>query len=54
MFRGVLRWGLANVIVNVKFTGSRAPFPADPVERLGGGDASFLIWLVMGMPNKAR
>ncbi len=30
------------------------PFPADPVERFGGGDPSFLTWLVMGMPNKAR
>jgi hypothetical protein len=39
----------------VKFAGRRAPFPDDPVERLvGGGDVSFLIWLIMVMPNKAR
>jgi hypothetical protein len=41
-------------LANVKFTGRRAPFPADPVGLFGGGDASFLIWLILGMLNKAR
>ena len=34
VFAALLGRRLANQIVNVKFTGRRAPFPADPVERL--------------------
>ncbi|MCU0582006.1 MAG: hypothetical protein MUF26_06095 [Syntrophales bacterium] len=35
----------------MKLTGWRVPFPADLAEGLfGGGDASFLIGIVMGMP----
>ena len=40
---------------NEKFTGRPALFPPIRWNGLfGGGDASFLIWLVMGMPNHVR
>jgi hypothetical protein len=46
---------LCDVILgyNTKFTGRRET-PIRWNGLFGGGDASFLIWLVMGMPNKAR